>query len=140
MAQLSWTPALFAQAEDRVHRIGCTHDVSIYYLLATDAFDMEIMRMLKRKEEVISRMAPPPSSKRAKEESEKESEEEESGEDTSSSEEEEEKEEESETESEEEEEEEEVLKNIEEKVSPCAGCKSEVTSVNANGFCVDCAY
>jgi len=50
-AELSWTPGTIAQAEDRVHRIGQTHDiVEIEYLICKNTVDSHIWRLLKFQE------------------------------------------------------------------------------------------
>lgn len=48
-AELSWNPAMFDQAEDRIHRIGTTMPCSIHYLLANASFDNDILGILARK-------------------------------------------------------------------------------------------
>ena len=56
-AELSWTPGTIAQAEDRVHRIGQTHDiVEIEYLICKNTVDSHIWRLLKQKHETLCRL------------------------------------------------------------------------------------
>ena len=45
-----WDWGTRAQAEDRVHRAGQTHEVSIYDIYAHDSLDVTILRCLARKE------------------------------------------------------------------------------------------
>lgn len=45
-----WDWGTRAQAEDRLHRAGQTHDVSIYDVYAQNTLDMTILRCLSRKE------------------------------------------------------------------------------------------
>jgi SNF2 family DNA or RNA helicase len=50
-----WTPALEAQAADRVYRIGQTRPVHVYYPIAVDplkqfvSFDEKLERIIKRR-------------------------------------------------------------------------------------------
>lgn len=53
-AELKWTPSDHQQAEDRVHRIGQSRDVEIYYLHACGSLDDRIWEILERKLVVIS--------------------------------------------------------------------------------------
>lgn len=54
--ELSWTPALHEQAEDRCHRIGQKNAVNIYYLMAAKTIDASIAAMLESKREVIDQI------------------------------------------------------------------------------------
>ena len=53
-AELTWTPTLIAQAEDRAHRISQHNSVNIYYMYGPDTLDDAIFNMLHRKSEVIA--------------------------------------------------------------------------------------
>ncbi len=48
-AELTWTPSVMAQAEDRVHRIGQKNSVNIYYLHGRDTIDDMIYELLHEK-------------------------------------------------------------------------------------------
>jgi len=48
-----WVPASMAQAEDRVHRLGQTKQVTITYLDAKDTIDEHIGRVLAAKQRII---------------------------------------------------------------------------------------
>ena len=50
-----WTPAILRQAEDRLHRIGQESPVLIQYLVVPDSIDVNIMRTVIAKMEVIGR-------------------------------------------------------------------------------------
>lgn len=51
--ELPWSIADVHQASDRVHRIGQSKNVNIFYLLAKDTIEGRILRMLRQKEEII---------------------------------------------------------------------------------------
>jgi SNF2 family DNA or RNA helicase len=51
--ELGWTPAEHDQAEDRVHRIGQTDQVTAWYLLAEDTIEQEINVLIREKREVV---------------------------------------------------------------------------------------
>jgi SWI/SNF-related matrix-associated actin-dependent regulator 1 of chromatin subfamily A len=50
-----WTPGILRQAEDRLHRIGQSQPVLIQYLVVPDSIDVNIMRTVIAKMEVIGR-------------------------------------------------------------------------------------
>lgn len=52
-ADIDWTPAVHDQAEDRCHRIGTTGTVNVYYYIATDTIEEDIMTMLAKKRQII---------------------------------------------------------------------------------------
>ncbi|CAG2184187.1 unnamed protein product, partial [Oppiella nova] len=54
-AELFWNPGVLSQAEDRVHRIGQTKDVKIYYLTAKNTIDDMIWPMISKKLEVLNK-------------------------------------------------------------------------------------
>jgi SWI/SNF-related matrix-associated actin-dependent regulator 1 of chromatin subfamily A len=53
-AEMTWTPGLMIQAEDRAHRIGQQKCVSIYYMYGEDTLDTLVFPRLRLKSEVIS--------------------------------------------------------------------------------------
>lgn len=54
-AELSWNPGALKQAEDRVHRIGQTADVTVKYLVARNTVDEMMWAMLNTKLDVLGR-------------------------------------------------------------------------------------
>jgi len=54
--ELSWTPGLMVQAEDRVHRIGQHNACNIHYLLAADSCDSHMWPSLVKKLRVVSQI------------------------------------------------------------------------------------
>lgn len=52
-ADLEWTPALHDQAEDRAHRIGATKMVNVYYYIAKETIEEDIIKLLKKKDQII---------------------------------------------------------------------------------------
>ncbi len=53
-ADMEWTPALHEQCEDRAHRIGQDSLVNIYYYVAKDTIEQDIIDALDRKAQIIS--------------------------------------------------------------------------------------
>ncbi len=47
--EFPWTPAAMAQAEDRCHRIGQTRGVNVYYLVAHDTIEEDLIDLLDTK-------------------------------------------------------------------------------------------
>ena len=45
-AELTWTPGLMSQAEDRAHRIGQSNSVNIYYLCGKGTVDDHMVNMI----------------------------------------------------------------------------------------------
>lgn len=52
-ADLDWTPAIHEQAEDRCHRIGQAGTVNVYYYIAKDTIEDDIVEMLEEKKKII---------------------------------------------------------------------------------------
>lgn len=52
-AELDWTPANMVQAEDRLHRIGQTNNVNIFYCVAPNSLDSRIAEILSYKQDII---------------------------------------------------------------------------------------
>lgn len=52
-ADMEWTPALHSQAEDRAHRIGQHNLVNVYYYIAKDTVDEDIVDLLGKKSQII---------------------------------------------------------------------------------------
>jgi SWI/SNF-related matrix-associated actin-dependent regulator 1 of chromatin subfamily A len=50
-----WTPGILRQGEDRLHRIGQESPVLVHYLVVPDSIDVNIMRTVIAKMEVIGR-------------------------------------------------------------------------------------
>lgn len=55
-ADMEWTPALHSQAEDRAHRIGQSRLVNIHYFIAKDTVDEDIVELLGKKQQVITKL------------------------------------------------------------------------------------
>lgn len=53
-AELTWTPSIMNQAEDRAHRIGQSNSVNIYYLYGKNTIDDIIFSILSEKSQVVS--------------------------------------------------------------------------------------
>jgi SWI/SNF-related matrix-associated actin-dependent regulator 1 of chromatin subfamily A len=51
--ELGWNPKIIDQMMDRVHRIGQTHGVNIYYLLALNTIEEQIAELLDKKRKII---------------------------------------------------------------------------------------
>lgn len=54
MMEMDWHPGIHAQAEDRVHRIGQSMPVTIYYLLAMGTVEEKIAKMVDAKREMMN--------------------------------------------------------------------------------------
>jgi len=52
-AELDWVPANLTQAEDRTHRIGQLHSVSVYHLVVDGSLDAKMAKLLVRKQAII---------------------------------------------------------------------------------------
>ena len=48
-AELTWTPSILNQAEDRAHRIGQKNSVNIYYMLGAGTVDDQIFQIINNK-------------------------------------------------------------------------------------------
>ena len=55
-AELDWSPAVHAQAEDRLHRIGQKNSVFSHYIIGTGTFDEYIANILTAKGDVIRKI------------------------------------------------------------------------------------
>lgn len=55
-ADMDWSPETHRQAEDRAHRIGQKSMVNVYYYVATDTIEEDIIRTLNEKSDVMDRI------------------------------------------------------------------------------------
>lgn len=53
MLEISWSPAMNIQAEDRAHRIGQTKNVTCWYFVASQTIEERILKAIEMKESVI---------------------------------------------------------------------------------------
>jgi SWI/SNF-related matrix-associated actin-dependent regulator of chromatin subfamily A-like protein 1 len=51
--ELPWTPGDVLQCEDRVHRIGQSQPVVIYYLLAANTIDEDMAKLIDKKRSIL---------------------------------------------------------------------------------------
>jgi len=54
--EIPWNPAVLAQSEDRLHRIGQDKECAVYYILGDDTLDSYVWRTIHRKENVAARL------------------------------------------------------------------------------------
>ncbi len=52
-ADMDWSPAVHRQAEDRAHRIGQTGTVNVYYYVAENTIEEDVIDILTQKQETI---------------------------------------------------------------------------------------
>ncbi len=55
-ADMEWSPELHSQAEDRAHRIGQTGTVNVYYYIAGETIEEDIVDILERKRAIIKEL------------------------------------------------------------------------------------
>lgn len=55
-ADMEWSPELHSQAEDRAHRIGQNGVVNVYYYIAADTIEEDIVDILERKRAIIKEL------------------------------------------------------------------------------------
>lgn len=55
-ADMEWSPEIHNQAMDRAHRIGQTGTVNVYYYVAKDTIEGQIVELLSRKKDIISQL------------------------------------------------------------------------------------
>uniref|UniRef100_A0A6M3IPE0 Putative helicase n=1 Tax=viral metagenome TaxID=1070528 RepID=A0A6M3IPE0_9ZZZZ len=52
-AELPWSPGEVTQAEKRIHRIGTTHPVSIFYLVARHTIEEKLCEIIQSKQDIL---------------------------------------------------------------------------------------
>lgn len=52
-ADMDWSPEIHSQAEDRAHRIGQTGTVNVYYYVAKDTIEEDIIELLAKKKSIV---------------------------------------------------------------------------------------
>jgi SWI/SNF-related matrix-associated actin-dependent regulator 1 of chromatin subfamily A len=52
-ADMDWSPEVHSQAEDRAHRIGQNRMVNVYYYMAPDTIEEDIVGLLTEKKKII---------------------------------------------------------------------------------------
>lgn len=55
-ADMEWSPEIHAQAEDRAHRIGQAGTVNVYYYIAADTIERDIVDILNSKKDVMNQI------------------------------------------------------------------------------------
>jgi SWI/SNF-related matrix-associated actin-dependent regulator 1 of chromatin subfamily A len=51
--EMGWTPAEHRQAEDRIHRIGQKGATNVYYLIAQDTLETDMVELIREKQKVL---------------------------------------------------------------------------------------
>ena len=54
--ELDWSPAVHSQAEDRAHRIGQKHVVTVYKLVSEGTIEEKIIAIQERKKELAKQV------------------------------------------------------------------------------------
>ena len=54
--EIPWNPAVLAQSEDRLHRIGQDRNCQVYYILGNDTLDSYVWNTIHRKERVAAQI------------------------------------------------------------------------------------
>lgn len=55
-ADMEWTPEIHSQAEDRAHRIGQNKMLNVYYYVAKDTIEEDIIKLLTEKKKIINEL------------------------------------------------------------------------------------
>lgn len=54
--ELGWTPLEHLQSEDRIHRIGQKNAVNIYYILARNTIEIDILDLINQKKNIMNQV------------------------------------------------------------------------------------